>query len=224
MGGKILKQEEGIGLSFGRLLVLGWSGRTTRNHQLWLCVCRCGTFTRAEMYDLTTGKVQSCGCLKREILQFGSTTHGATLDRQSDLGRTFGIWVDMRGRCRNEQDPTFKHYGGRGIQVAPEWEEFSRFLSDMGTCPKGYSIERHNVNEGYSLANCYWWPRSKQNMNKTNTIRVRYLGQDWCFKRLCEHLQRPYLKTYKRYVMRGWDLARALDLTKEETHDLARLE
>lgn len=223
MGGKILKQEEGIGRSFGRLLVLGWAGRTSRNHQLWLCVCRCGQFTRIEMHDLVTGKVKSCGCLKREILKFGSIKHGATLDPKSDLGRTFGIWTGMRARCRNENDPAFKHYGGRGIQVCSEWETFEQFLRDMGPCPKGYSIERHRVNEGYSRDNCYWWPRSKQNMNKTNTIRVRYLGQDWCFKRLCEHLQKPYLKTYKRYVMRGWNLARALDLNEKDVHDLERI-
>lgn len=224
MGGRILKQEEGIGLGFGRLLVLGWSGKTKRNHQLWLCVCRCGNFTRVEMHDLTIGKVKSCGCLKREVQLFGSITHGATVDRNSDLGRTFGIWVDMRQRCGNPTDPAFKHYGGRGISVCSEWETFEQFVRDMGTCPKGYSIERQDVNLGYSKNNCYWLPRSKQNMNKTNTIRVRYQDQEWCFKRLCEHLQKPYLKTYKRYVMRGWDLARALDLDQKEIYDLARIE
>lgn len=224
MSGKILTQEEGVGRSFGRLLVLGWGGRTKRNHQIWLCVCRCGTFTRAEMCDLASGKVQSCGCLKAETQRLGSITHGATLVKGSDLERTFRIWADMRKRCNNPNNLSYGYYGGRGIKVCPAWDQFETFLQDMGTCPKGYSIERHKVNLGYNKDNCYWWPRQKQNQNKTTTIRIRYRGEEWCFKRLCEYLQVPYLRTYKRYVTRGWGLARALNLNEENTYDLARLE
>lgn len=130
----------------------------------------------------------------------------------------------MWERCTNPNNKRHHVYGARGITVDPAWQTYQQFVADMGLCPKGYSIERERNDEGYSKDNCYWLPRARQSLNRQDSIRIRYLGQEWCLKMLCAHLERPYLKTYKRYVMRGWDLARALDLTKENTHDLVRIE
>jgi hypothetical protein len=55
-----------MGQVFGRLIVIGYSGRTKSGVNLWLCRCKCGTEKAIRQYDLKSGRVKSCGCLKRE--------------------------------------------------------------------------------------------------------------------------------------------------------------
>jgi hypothetical protein len=46
----------------------------------------------------------------------------------------------------------------------------------MGLCPDGYSLERRNVEQGYSPDNCLWIPRSRQAYNTSRTRWVLYEG------------------------------------------------
>ena len=39
-------------------------------------------------------------------------------------------------RCYNPNQGSYKNYGAKGIQVAPEWHDFARFLEDMGAKPE----------------------------------------------------------------------------------------
>jgi hypothetical protein len=62
----------------------------------------------------------------------------------------------MRGRCNNPNTKEYKNYGGRGIQVCPEWDDFSVFLQDMGERPPGLSIDRIDNGGDYEKGNCRW--------------------------------------------------------------------
>lgn len=222
--GKKLTDLDVVGREVGRLLVLGLAPR--RGARVYcLCLCACGEMKEILWATLQQRRTQSCGCLTAETLSARRLTHGVTTSAGTEgEKRAFTAWVSMRDRCRNPKNKRYHVYGGRGIGISPDWERFSQFLADMGPCPDGYSLEREKNDEGYSERNCHWLPRAKQAQNRQDTIRIRYMGQDWCFKRLCEYLGRPYLKTYKRYVTRGWDLARALDLNEKDKNDLARIE
>ena len=72
----------------------------------------------------------------------------------------------MRRRCNNPNHLRFKDYGGRGIKVCKRWDLFENFLADMGRRPKGYSIERINVNGNYTPSNCKWIPKRDQSKNR----------------------------------------------------------
>ena len=211
MGGKILSDEDAVGLKFGMLTIVSRFGVDKRNHTLWLCECECGMTTVAEIATMRSGNKQSCGCLKTRILKFGSVTHGASAKCASaSMKRTCGIWVGMRKRCRDKNCRAYKWYGARGIAVCEEWDDFRNFLADMGEISAPLTLERLDVNGPYSKANCFLIPLNKQAENKTTTIRVTYDGVVWCLKSLCRHLNLPYLRTYKRYITRGWSLERAL--------------
>ena len=43
--------------------------------------------------------------------------------------RLYKIWDCMKQRCTNQNSPNFENYGGRGITVCKEWEDFVNFLS-----------------------------------------------------------------------------------------------
>lgn len=167
-GSCVSKYEDLIGLTFGWLVVdepthtVDASGHT---RIMWLCRCRCGGTTKAAARDLRAGRVRSCGCKGWYVSV--SVTHGAT------RGRTFtpeySTWTNMLARCRDVRRRDFKHYGGRGIRVCHRWKKFKNFLADMGPRPAKHTIERKDVNKGYTPENCVWLPRAQQNRNKRNS-------------------------------------------------------
>ena len=78
------------------------------------------------------------------------------------------MWQGMHNRCRNPDFNDWEHYGGRGITVCERWKDFSNFLQDMGERPEGTSIDRIDVNLGYTLGNCRWATPKEQAANKRN--------------------------------------------------------
>jgi hypothetical protein len=72
----------------------------------------------------------------------------------------------MRQRCNNENHPQFKDYGGRGIKVCPQWDDFVVFRDDMGPRPDNLTIERNDNNGNYESSNCRWATRSEQAFNR----------------------------------------------------------
>lgn len=89
--------------------------------------------------------------------------------------RIWRIWQGMKARSGDTND---KNYGGRGINVCPEWDNFERFYADMS---EGYSddltIERADVNRPYSKDNCRWATNMEQQSNKRNNRYVTYQGE-----------------------------------------------
>lgn len=78
----------------------------------------------------------------------------------------YAIWRTMRARCRCKTSERFEHYGARGITVCAEWNDFWRFLADMGPRPSPrHSIERNDVDGNYEPSNCRWATQTEQVRN-----------------------------------------------------------
>lgn len=112
----------------------------------------------------------------------------------------------MIQRCTNPQNPRYKNYGGRGITVCERWKDFRNFLSDMGVCPEGYSIERNDVNSGYSPENCIYIPRELQAANTTRARKVLFEQTQYStIRNACRALNVKYKSVEK--VMRKYKLS-----------------
>lgn len=90
------------------------------------------------------------------------------------------IWYDIQNRCYNEKCQAYKNYGARGIKVCDEWRNsYSSF--ENWAYSNGYAdnltIDRINVNLGYSPNNCRWVTKSQQCNNRTNNIFIEYNGE-----------------------------------------------
>lgn len=83
----------------------------------------------------------------------------------------------MRSRCYNKNDPSWHHYGGRGISVCDRWrDDFDAFVEDMGFAEDGQSLDRINNDKGYEPENCRWANSVEQARNKRTNRVITYQG------------------------------------------------
>lgn len=191
------------GQRFGRLIVLSRAedghNRDGSPIRRWLCKCDCGNTKIITRRELRKGDTKSCGCLERESKVKCNTTHG---DSKTTLHRR---WVAMRKRCRNPHDKSYPHYGGRGIKVCDEWQDYSTFKSwalSHGYSPE-LSLDRIDVDGDYCPDNCRYVDMTTQARNRTNGIEVMYQGKTYTLPELAELTGIPYSTLYKKVRIDG---------------------
>jgi len=171
-----------IGEKYGRLTVVAFD-RLQKHKTYWKCVCDCGLTVIATGNNLRSGNTKSCGCLHREKVAEtgrGNRTHGEGHDSRT---RLYNIWCGMRQRCGNPNREAYNLYGGKGVKVCDEWNDYSVFREWAMT--HGYaddlSIDRIDPAGDYCPENCRWLTRSENTAraNKNHTTRrvIRGEGQ-----------------------------------------------
>lgn len=204
-----------VGKKYGRWTVLEKVERKNRKLS-YLCKCDCGKIKAVNADSLLSGRSLSCGCLQKAILSERETTHGMTHTR------IYNIYHNMKNRCYNLNDRRYKDYGGRGINICPEWlgeHGFDNFYN--WSIKNGYTdsltIDRINVNGNYEPNNCRWSTNAEQANNKRNSIYFTFFGITKNLKEWCDVIGENYGKMYGRYH-RGYETFRGKDINKIEQY------
>lgn len=178
---------------------LAAKSRTDTNAR-WFCRCDCGRGVVAYGQDLERGRVKSCGCLNAErIMQHGmSNSH------------VYAVWQAMLQRCENPNAQRYDIYGARGISVCERWHRFENFFADMGNRPKGFSLDRIDVDKGYCKENCRWATTVQQANNKQKNRIIEFNGEkatlaEWA---ACKGLD---WFTLRGRLELGWSIDRAFN-------------
>lgn len=163
------------GETFGKLTVLSRASNAGRR-TTWLCRCECGNEATVRTEALTQGFTKSCGCVRRETTSLRSVTHGHSVGRRSS--KTLRAYAHAKARCNNPNDKKYPQYGGRGIRFCERWTNSAvAFISDMGECPDGHSLDRIDVNGDYEPSNCRWANTRTQSRNRTDNVYVEADGR-----------------------------------------------
>ena len=191
-----LKRADLVGQRFGRLVVQSLD-RVEDNTCYWLCICDCGGTSSISSYILSSGKKQSCGCLRRELARANAikrnTKHGKTGTK------VWLSWSSMLERCNDTSHKAYGDYGGRGITVCDRWLEFNNFYEDMGEPPSDkHSIDRIDNNKGYYLENCRWATCKEQSNNRRSNRELTINGKSQTVAQWAEELNINYYTLYYR--------------------------
>jgi len=200
--GLLMKLIDRVGQRYERLLVIERAPNKSERdtNARWLCQCDCGNTCVAYGQDLKRGKFKSCGCMNIERI----TKHGKAGTH------VYGVWKMMLQRCENPNSPSFHNYGGRGIEVCPEWHDFEVFVSDMGDRPLGYSIDRKDNDLGYTKGNCRWASSGQQSNNTRRNREIEFNGKTLTLQQWAEETEIKWHTLRQRIDRLGWSVERAL--------------
>lgn len=190
------------GKRFGKLVVVGIGGRTSKGKILWECKCDCGNTALVEKSKL--GKyTNSCGCVRREVNRNRQLRHGQTKTRLHKL------WCSMRQRC-TEGGAERNVYFDRGISVCEEWSSYEAFRDWAMShgydpnAPRGTTtIDRINNDKGYSPDNCRFVTQTGNSRNRRTNRMVLVDGEKITMAEASERYGINY-GTLEGRLDRGW--------------------
>lgn len=194
------------GKRFGRLTVIGVDKKVKsgkRERYYWKCKCDCGNIKSVRTDCLTSGNVNSCGCLKKEQDRINLTKN-----HRHKLSKThlWDVYYGMRSRCNNPEDKRYFDYGGRGIKICEEWSEsidnFAKWAYANGYDEnnKDLQIDRIDNNGNYEPSNCRWVSRSRNCRNRRSNRMVKQEdGTYITIADLADKLGLDYDTVYNKY-------------------------
>lgn len=106
--------------------------------------------------------------------------HGCSVRKHHRATKEYNAWCSMKKRCFNKKNPSYEHYGARGITVCERWKNsFINFLKDIGEAPSlDHSIDRIDVNGDYGPSNCRWATIKEQNANRRQRKNEIYFNNE----------------------------------------------
>jgi hypothetical protein len=199
------RQIDMTGQRFGRWTVISRSEEINpEGKAMWLCRCDCGVVRSVIGRSLRAGLSMSCGCLNleltRERIIRRSTTHGMTGSPE------FSSWMSMLTRCHSPSSKAYPAYGGRGIWVCDLWRwSFEEFYRDMGSRPRGTSIDRIDLSGHYCPMNCRWATNQQQLDNRSITAWIEFDGRKRTVRQWAEITGLTMAAIYTR-IYAGWSV------------------
>lgn len=159
----------------------------------WICQCECGNKISVRSDFLKSGNTKACGCMHKKHNQA----------KQGNHSRIYNTYNDMKKRCFNPNNKSYKWYGGNGISVCDEWLGENGFINFYNWAMQNgysdnYTLDRIDSTKNYSPENCRWVEWKIQANNKKNNIIISYNGEKDSLANWCRRLNLNYSKVRQR--------------------------
>lgn len=194
------------GREYARLTVLG-PEFTIKSCRLVVVMCQCGVIKVVRAGEIKRHIILSCGCFHRENQRLVAKTHDSVNEP------LYRHWCAMRSRCKCTSDGSYGIYGGRGIGICEEWDDYVKFRSwsHENGYRLGLSIDRIDCNGNYTPSNCRWATHKEQARNRRNNVQLRAFGEEKCIASWAEDHRCSVGETVlRKRVSAGWDLENAI--------------
>lgn len=130
-----------------------------------------------------------------------------------DLRKIHLAYKNMRSRCYDPKNASYKHYGARGIAVCEEWlnsrDSFVSWAISTGH-DMGLSLDRIDNELGYSPDNCRWVDSRTQLLNQRRARLVTHGGATKNLSVWAEELGVETTVLYRRLFVYNMSVEKAL--------------
>lgn len=174
-----MKRVNFKGQRFGKLVVF-------REHKMgkdWYVVCRCdcGLYV-AYLKRFVQRRRPVKDCRHCHLNKTGKPKFGRVASMPISMMPEYKAWMVMIQRCTDENHPSYKDYGGRGIMIADNWlikdganppTGFRWFFHEVGYKPSPeHTLDRIDVNGHYQPGNVRWATPVEQRANQRQRGKV----------------------------------------------------
>lgn len=198
------------GQRFGNLVAIRHTGFKVRGGKqntrmaVWEFECSCGerfeTLAQEVKASYHSGVCPSCVSKRKAARTY---KHGGVGTR------LFNIWSGIRQRCNNPKDTNYSRYGGRGISVAPEWQDdFSAFRdwSEANGYEESLECDRIDNDGPYAPSNCRWVTRLQNCNNTSRNQFIELNGERLTHADFARKHGLTY-STLKNRINKGWPVS-----------------
>lgn len=128
-------------------------------------------------------------------------------------------WRAMKNRCENPTNARYSDYGGRGISVSEEWQNFENYYNwCLVRYKPGLELDRIDNQGNYSPDNCHFATRSQNQRNTRKNKDIQAFGDSMC---VADWSEDPRClidrKNLEQRLQRGWDPEEALTAPMDST-------
>lgn len=162
----------------------------------------------SDMSGLTPGRIgtllQQYGIKRYSVSRHGLVKHPLN-----------AVWNGMKERCSNPLSDNYKWYGGIGISVCDEWQQFKPFYdwAMANGWEPGLTVDRIDGSKNYCPENCRLISHQQQCRNRTSNVHITVDG--------ITHLQCEWeeILGLKHKIIAKWKYRHGIDYVIDQLRD-----
>lgn len=140
----------------------------------------------------------------RDQLRHKMQRHGFATGKDGYI-RLYQIWLGMRNRCDNPKSKCYRSYGGRGIRICDEWQNYPAFRewALVNGYQENLTIDRINTGGDYSPSNCRFLPIAENQKRRTMNHYIICEGRAYTLTSLTKFLGARRTALHNRLRKKG---------------------